>query len=216
MLTDFLRLQLDLLGARGELAAGMTSNWLLNKVAPDGGGNRPVVTLPGFLASGRTLVRLNRFLNNNGFAAESWGLGRNLGPDNGGWSHKLDQLTLQFGDKIRKLADRNGAHVALVGQSLGGVYARELALQFPDVIDRVIMLGSPTFHPYIKAHHNRVIALLGSWMTRQSPADLADRAGLLHWEAGQPPLPCVAIHSPIDSVIHEATSVIPQYIVDLK
>ena len=79
MLTDLFKLQIDLLSARGELALSLASNWLLNRATPNGGGNRPVVTLPGFLASGNTLLRMNRFLNRHGFDAHSWGLGRNLG-----------------------------------------------------------------------------------------------------------------------------------------
>ncbi|MCP4303028.1 MAG: hypothetical protein GY783_20790, partial [Gammaproteobacteria bacterium] len=58
MLTDLFKLQADMLTARGELGVGIASSWLLNRVTPNGGGNRPVVTLPGFLASGRTLLRL--------------------------------------------------------------------------------------------------------------------------------------------------------------
>jgi pimeloyl-ACP methyl ester carboxylesterase len=214
MLTDLFKLQADMLTARGELAAGIASSWLLNRVSPNGGGNRPVLTLPGFLASGRTLLRLNRFLNNHGFEAQGWGLGRNLGPQGGRWGQQLDQLDQVLGDTVRKLADKHAAPVALIGQSLGGVYARELALQMPNEIDRVIMLGSPTFHPYLKAHHNRVIKQFGSWMSRQSYAELAGRSGLLHWDADQPALPCVAIHSPLDGVVDEASSVIPQYIID--
>lgn len=45
MLTDLFKLQADMLTARGELAAGIVSSWLLNRVAPNGGGNRPIVTL---------------------------------------------------------------------------------------------------------------------------------------------------------------------------
>lgn len=214
MLTDLFRLQADMLAARGELAAGIGSSWLLNKMAPNGGGNRPVVTLPGFLASGRTLLRLNRFLNQHGFEAQSWGLGRNLGAQGGDWGRQLDELGLVLGDTIRKLADKHAAPVSLIGQSLGGVYARELALRMPGEIDRVIMLGSPTFHPYLKGHHNRVISQFGYWMSRQSHAEIAGRAGLLHWDAEQPSLPCVAVHSPMDGVVDEASAVIPQYIVD--
>jgi pimeloyl-ACP methyl ester carboxylesterase len=206
MLTDLFRLQADMLTARGELAAGIASSCLLNRVAPNGGGNRPVV--------GRTLLRLNRFLNRHGFEAQSWGLGRNLGPQGESWGEQLDQFDQVLGDTIRRLADKHSAPVALIGQSLGGVYARELALQMPDEIDRVIMLGSPTFHPYLKAHHNRVIRQFGSWMSRQSHAELAGRSGLLHWDADRPALPCVAIHSPADGVVDEASSVIPQYIID--
>jgi len=214
MLTDLIKLQMDLLGARGELAAGMASNWLLDRVTPNGGGNRPVITLPGFLASGNTLLRLNRYLNRHGFEAQSWGLGRNLGPQDANWGNQLDALTREVGATIRELADKHSTRVALVGQSLGGVYARELAMQMPDVVDRVIMLGSPSFHPYLTTHVNRVVSLFGYWLSRKSHAELAGRAGLLHWDADQPPLPCVSIHSPVDGVVDEASSVIPQYIID--
>jgi pimeloyl-ACP methyl ester carboxylesterase len=214
MLRDLFRLQADMLTARGELVAGISGGWLLDRVAPNGGGNRPVVTLPGFLASGRTLLRLNRFLNRHGFEAQSWGRGRNLGAQSGNWGRELDEFGLVMGDTIRELADKHATPVSLIGQSLGGVYARELALRMPGEIDRVIMLGSPTFHPYLRGHHNRVISQFGYWMTRQSHAEIAGRAGLLHWDADQPPLPCVAVHSPADGVVDEASSVIPKYIID--
>jgi alpha-beta hydrolase superfamily lysophospholipase len=177
MLTDLFKLQMDLLGARGELAAGMASNWLLDRVTPNGGGNRPVITFPGFLASGNTLLRLNQYLNRHGFEAQSWGQGRNLGPQGESWGDQLDTLTQEVGTTIRELADKHSARVALVGQSLGGVYARELAMQMPDVIDRVIMLGSPSFHPYLTTHVNRVVSLFGYWLSRKSHAELAGRAG---------------------------------------
>jgi len=214
MLTDLFKLQMDLLSARGELAASMASSCLLNRVTPNGGGNRPVITIPGFLASGNTLLRLNRYLNHHGFEAESWGLGRNLGPQGMDWSEQLDALIAKVGARIQALADKHSAPVSLVGQSLGGVYARELALQMPDVVDRVIMLGSPSFHPYLTTHVNRVVSLFGYWLSRQSHAELAGRAGLLHWDADQPALPCVSIHSPQDGVVDEASSIIPQYIVE--
>jgi pimeloyl-ACP methyl ester carboxylesterase len=214
MLTDLFKLQMDLLSARGELAASMASSCLLNRATPNGGGNRPVITFPGFLASGDTLLRLNRYLNRHGFEAQSWGLGRNLGPQGMGWGEQLDTLVVQVGAKIRELADKHSAPVSLVGQSLGGVYARELALQMPDIVDRVIMLGSPSFHPYLTTHVNRVVSLFGYWLSRQSHAELAGRAGLLHWDADRPALPCVSIHSPIDGVVDEASSIIPQYIVE--
>jgi pimeloyl-ACP methyl ester carboxylesterase len=214
MLTDLFKLQMDMLGARGELAASVASSCLLNRVTPNGGGNRPVITIPGFMASGDTLLRLNRYLKNHGFEAESWGLGRNLGPQGMGWGKQLDSLIGKVGERIKDLADEHSAPVSLVGQSLGGVYARELALQMPDIVDRVIMLGSPSFHPYLTSHVNRVVSLFGYWMSRQSHAELAGRAGLLHWDADKPALPCISIHSPLDGVVDEASSVIPQYIVE--
>jgi len=214
MLTDLFKLQMDLLSARGELAASMASNCLLNRATPSGGGNRPIILFPGFLASGNTLLRLNRYLNRHGFESETWGQGRNLGPQGMSWGEQLDSLIVQVGARIRELTDQHSAPVSLVGQSLGGVYARELALQMPDAVDRVIMLGSPSFHPYLTTHVNRVVSLFGYWLNRQSHVELAGRAGLLHWDADEPALPCISIHSPVDGVVDEASSIIPQYIVE--
>ena len=214
MLTDVLRLQADVLGARAELAAGLFGSFLLNRITPQAAGNRPVITVPGFLASGRTLSRLNSYLNAHGFAAQSWGAGRNLGPRDTSWNLYLAKLEQVVGDEIRRLADEHSAPVALIGQSLGGVYARELALQLPTDVDRVIMLGAPTFHPYVTGHHNRVVSQFGFWLNRGTHTELAGRQGLLHWDADHPPMPCVAIHSPIDGVVDEASSVIPDYIVE--
>lgn len=214
MLNDFLRLQADMVAARAELGLALSGSWVLDKIAPNGGGGRPVITIPGFLASEATLLRLNRFLNRHGFVAESWGKGRNLGAQDESWNQAIDGLVRDLGDKIRRLADTHAAPVSLIGQSLGGVYARELAAAMPDDVDRVIMLGSPTFHPYVNSHHNRVIGLLGYWMSRQSQAEMAGRRGLLHLDADDPALPCVSIHSPFDGVVDEESSCIPRYIVD--
>ncbi len=214
MLKDLLRFQVDLVAARAELGTSLTLGWLLDKVTPNGGGHRPVVTIPGFLASEATLLRLNRFLNKHGFDAQSWGLGRNLGPQGESWNHVIDGLEHELGDRIRRIADTHSAPVSLIGQSLGGVYARELASVMPDEIDRVVMLGSPTFHPYVNSSHNRVVAMLGHWVGRQSQAEMAGRRGLLHLDADEPALPCVSVHSPFDGVVDENSSRIPRYIVD--
>lgn len=213
MLMDLIRLQVDLVAARAELGTALAGGSLLDRVTPEGG-RRPVVTLPGFLASETTLLRLNRYLNRHGFVAESWGMGRNLGPRGEGWERMMDRMDAIVGDRIRRLADQYSAPVALIGQSLGGVCARELAAAMPEEIDRVIMLGSPTLHPYLDEHHNRIIATFGYWLNRQTHAELAGRRGLLHLDPDRPPLPCVSIHSPCDGIVDEASSIIPRYIVE--
>lgn len=214
MLTDLFRLQLDMLGARAELGIGVLSKWLLDRATPQGSGNQPVIIMPGFMASDATLSRLNAYLNRNGFNAHGWGLGRNLGPQGRSWSEHLDRIGRSLAEKVKQLSDTHGTAVALVGHSLGGVYARELAISMENEVDRVLMLGSPTFHPYLVRHHNRVVSMFGYWLSRQSQAELAGRGGILHWGAGHPAMPCVAIHSPIDGVVDEASCIIPQYIVE--
>jgi len=213
MLADLLRLQLDIVGAHSELAASLFGENRLKTMAPACTEARPVITIPGFLASGLSLMRLNSFLRQQGFTAKHWGQGRNLGPQGMDWGHHLDAMVRQMTDHIDALADETSAPVSLVGQSLGGVYARELALRLNDRIDRVIMLGAPTFHPYKSNRHNRLIGTFGYWLNRQSATEFAGREGMLHWQPDRPDMPCVAIHSPVDGVVDEQACHIPSYIV---
>jgi len=213
MLTDLLKLQLDLLGARTELTATVLGGRLLGRLAPRSDSKQPVMTIPGFLASDASLIRMNRFLDQQGFTARSWGLGRNLGSQGADWDEHLDDVEGRLIYRVKALADETSAPVSLIGQSLGGVYARELAARLEDEVDRIIMLGAPTFHPYKNERHNRVIGTFGYWFNRQSASEFAGREGLLHWESDRPALPCVAIHSPIDGVVDENACHIPGYIV---
>lgn len=213
MLADLLKLQVDLLGARAELGITLLGGGLLRRLAPRSEQAMPVITIPGFLASETSLIRMNRFLVQQGFKARSWGLGRNLGPQGVDWNSHLDEVGQKLMDKVKALSDETSAPVALVGQSLGGVYARELASRLEQEVDRVIMLGSPTFHPYKEDRHNRVIGTFGYWLNRQTAAEFAGREGLLHWESDRPALPCVAIHSPVDGIVDENACHIPGYLV---
>lgn len=101
---------------------------------PKGDGHG-IVLLPGFLGDDGYNAPLRRYLNRLGYEAVGWAQGRNLGPR----GTLLDD-TLEH---IARLADRTGGKVSLVGHSLGGIYARELAKQMPDRIRQVISLGSP-------------------------------------------------------------------------
>ena len=93
----------------------------------------PALVIPGFLATDRTTMDLRRALARAGWRAHPWLLGMNLGarPD-----------TLDLLEK-RLNALRNGRKVLLVGWSLGGMFARQLAHRCPKKVRAVITLGSP-------------------------------------------------------------------------
>jgi hypothetical protein len=203
----------DLAGATGERALNRIGARALARMAPVAGRPRPVITIPGFMATAESLAPMNDFLNRQGFTSRAWALGRNRGLEGASWSANLDRIRRRLADQARALADECSAPVSLVGHSLGGVYARELAHHLEGEIDRVITLGSPTFHPYRRDRHNQVIQAIGTWVNRQRATEFGGRAGLLHWDADRPRLPCVAIHSPIDGFVHESACHIPGYIV---
>ena len=97
------------------------------------GSGRPVVLLPGLAASDLSLVALLRFLRRLGHDARPLGLGRITSDVRGTIPKVLE--------RIREVA--GGDTVALVGQSLGGVLAREAARQEPHLVRRIVTFGSP-------------------------------------------------------------------------
>lgn len=101
--------------------------------APRGDGHR-VLVLPGFTGSDRSTAALRAFLRRQGFDARGWELGTNLGgPEQRG---DLDDL-------LRRMLAESQEPISLVGWSLGGVLARNLARRQPESVRNLITLGSP-------------------------------------------------------------------------
>jgi len=168
MLSDMLKVQLDVMGAQAEVAVAMVGGHMLSRISPCTDRNLPVITLPGLMASDASFRPLNRFLNQQGFNARPWSLGRNRGLQGDDWKRKLGVIERHLLDQIKEMSDESSAPVSLIGHSMGGIYARELALRMEDEIDRVITLASPTLHPYRNGRHNRLVMtisdLMPSWM----------------------------------------------------
>jgi len=121
-----------------------------------------VIVVPGFGSGDAYTLPLRRYLSRLGFPARGWGLGTNLaGAD---IPHTLDDLSERWAFREREpyngeagvplLIDRlyervlachreTGQRIALVGWSLGGYLAREVARDLPDTVTRVITMGSP-------------------------------------------------------------------------
>ena len=131
---------LQVLEARAfaEHYAAMVMCPILN-AAPRGDGH-PVLVLPGLAAGDATTAILRRFLKSRGYAASGWGQGINLGLRPG--------VLERAHDTLRALYREHGRAVSVIGWSLGGLYARELAKLSPEMARLVITLGSPfTGHP---------------------------------------------------------------------
>jgi hypothetical protein len=117
-----------------ELGGFVASLPLLTALSPRGDGH-PVLVLPGLVTSDRSTVPLRTFLKGRGYATYGWALGRNYGP--------LPGFEEKMLGRVKQLADKHGRKVSLVGWSLGGIYARQLAKMLPDEVRGVITLGSP-------------------------------------------------------------------------
>ncbi|MCB1891699.1 MAG: hypothetical protein KDF48_05745 [Rhodocyclaceae bacterium] len=121
-----------------EFGASIAAKPLLS-LAPKGDGH-PVLVFPGLIAPDMSTLPLRRFLKGRGYAAAPWKQGINLGPREGVIESCLGRL--------RDLYDAHGRKVSLIGWSLGGIYAREVAKVYPDAVRQVITLGTPfTGHP---------------------------------------------------------------------
>jgi pimeloyl-ACP methyl ester carboxylesterase len=119
-------------GLAGLARLPLATPWLAGAPRGDGHG---VLVLPGLLASDMSTALLRRFLRHLGYEVRGWDLGRNVGPTDA----VLDGLPLA----LTTLAERTGGPVSLVGWSLGGIYAREMARRHPQQVRLVITLGSP-------------------------------------------------------------------------
>jgi hypothetical protein len=93
----------------------------------------PLMVIPGFLANDRTTLGLQRALAKAGFRVTGWGMGLNTGVEE-------DMLERIVG-RIERFG--RGRPLILVGWSLGGIYAREAAKVRPELVSKVVTLGSP-------------------------------------------------------------------------
>lgn len=149
------------------------------------GDGQPVIVVPGFLAPDMSTGRLRDFLARQNFQPVSWTGGVNLGP--------MRQVKAGLERQIRDLAEATGRKVALVGVSLGGTTARQVAKCCPDRIARVITLVSPIRIPVVTplAPLAQAAALL--W----DAEEVADLAAI----AAPPPVPLTAVISREDGII---------------
>ena len=154
------------------------------------GDGHAVMTLPGFLASDLSTRALRAVLRALNFDVHPWKLGRNTGR-----AELIDALNGRFLD----LSDAIGKPISLVGQSLGGVLAREIARRHPDRVRMVVTLGSP-FGADDDANVNPLVQSLFERISASSAAEL--RNYLLSEDPSEPPpVPSVAIYSRSDGVV---------------
>lgn len=153
--------------------------------APRGDGHA-VFVLPGFTVDDGATLPLRTFLQHLGYAVQTWNMGANvvLPPE------VIDQIVERFDEIPRD----GGSKVSLVGQSLGGIYAREVAKRRPDAVRQVICLGSP-FHGEAGGHDFRWIHRL----MRGYEIPEAGRAALNNCSE-RPPVPVVAFYSKSDGI----------------
>jgi pimeloyl-ACP methyl ester carboxylesterase len=158
------------------------------------GDGHPVVVYPGLGAADYSTFPMRRVLQALGYPTYAWEQGLNLGPRGGVLSGCREQL--------REVYKRHGQAASLVGWSLGGLYARELAKDEPDCVRGVITLGTPFTGPARATHAWRLYEVVSG----QSTHDPALRKRL----AQPPPCPTTSIYSRSDGVVAWRCSLNPE------
>lgn len=183
-------LALLLAEARGliEFNASLVLSPLLMR-APRGDGH-PVLALPGFLASDLSMAPIRRYLRELGYDAQAWRMGRNLGG--------LGRLREALLARLAEIHQQTGRKVTLVGWSLGGIYARHLALAAPDMVRYVVTLGSPFANDVRATNATRLYEAL-------SGERVDDFAEMREAIAGDLPVPCSSIFSRTDGIVNWRT-----------
>ena len=147
---------------------------------PDDGD--PVLVIPGFIANDRTTMELRRALAEAGYRVHGWGFGFNFGVR----KDTLDKLEACLG---RLEAERP---VLVVGWSLGGLYARELARRCPDKVRAVVSLGSPISGDLHQNNVWRLYELVAGHKIDRTPIPRI---------TAKPPVPTLSIWSRQDGII---------------
>lgn len=153
------------------------------------GDGHPVVVYPGLGAGALTTSSLRNHLRQCNFLAHDWELGVNTGPD-GSFDDWLDALA----GRVRALHARHGRKVSLVGWSLGGIYAREIARHCPGSVRQVITLATPFASLGGANHAGTIFRLLGGDTSQLTP-QLQERLRTA------PPVPTTSIYSKTDGVV---------------
>lgn len=158
--------------------------WPVLARAPRGDGHG-VVVFPGLSANDGSTIPLRRYLDSLGYSTSGWEQGFNFGPRAGVLEAARAQVTRAFADSGRK--------VSLVGWSLGGVYARELAKEFPHMVRSVVTLGTPFAGSHRSTNAWRIYELASGRKVERETENYDLPAA--------PPVPTTSLYSRSDGIV---------------
>ena len=172
-------------------AGGFALGYPVLQTAPKGDGH-PVMVMPGFMAGDMTTKLLRTFLKSRNYKPYGWNLGQNLGR----YSDIDKGCGPEIIDRLKEIYQLHGEKVSIIGWSLGGIYARELARLHPELVRSVITLGSP-FAGDLTANHV-------SWLFEKTSGYTLEQMGNALQERMKvaPPVPSTAFYSKSDGIAH--------------
>lgn len=144
-----------------------------------------VILIPGFATHPSRMRYMAEKLEEAGHKVKRWGMGFNFGPT----VENFDMLSR----RVEQVHERYGEQVVLVGWSLGGIFAREIAKRHPQIVSKVVTMGSPFSHTPYSNNVWRLYQLVTGHSVERPPveAELAKK----------PPVETVALWSPRDGIV---------------
>jgi pimeloyl-ACP methyl ester carboxylesterase len=142
----------------------------------------PALVIPGFIANDRTTMELRRALAAGGWRVYPWNDGWNMGA-------RADTIE-RLEERLARISPDEP--VLVVGWSLGGIFARELARSSPERVRAVVTLGSP----FSGDPHSNNVWRLYEWVAGHK----VDQPPIDRIEA-KPPVPCLTIWSRKDGIV---------------
>ncbi len=103
------------------------------------GQGQPVMVFPVLGGGPESTAPLRRVLDDAGFVSYDWGMVVDTGPRD----RNLNRWLRELEEKVIDVAEAEASSVTLLGWSLGGIYARELAKRTNPLVRQVITLGTP-------------------------------------------------------------------------
>ena len=132
---------------------------------------------------------LRRLLDNAGFVSYDWGMGVDTGPRD----RNLNRWLRELEEKVIDVAEAAGSSVSLLGWSLSGIYAREVAKRANPLVRQVITMGTP-FNTMADHHQCPLIKVL-------EIGDGSLAVNLRHRLSQSPPVPSTSIYSKTDGLV---------------
>lgn len=158
------------------------------------GDGHPVMVFPGLIANDRLTATLRDCIAAHGYPVVGWELGINLGLRRG--------LLETMLTKVRIWSDRYGRKASLIGWSLGGIYAREIAKRDPSRVRQVITLGTPTVGSLRANNAWRLYEALNDHKVDNPPVDT---------DVSQcPPVPVTSIYSRDEGIVPPDAAIVPK------
>ena len=177
------RMLLDMMGARSFAPRG--------RAIPEGDGH-PVVVIPPLASDDGLTFCLRNYLGRCNYEVHGWGLGRNQGPASTGY--RGEKLV----HRIERIRSEAGRKLSLIGWSLGGIQARELAKGMPQSVRQVITLCSPFAGGANATHGSALLADVARDAAAEHAEEYADM--LRHVPCPPPDIPCTAVFSKSDGI----------------